>query len=371
VASDALQGVALVTGGGRGIGASIARELTDAGMRVAVSGRSSEQVRAVADELSGLALIGDVTRHDDVEAWVERTERELGPIDLLVANAGVSGSGRPFLDESIEDWWRVFEVNVLGPYLSCRAVGARMAERGRGRIVNVGSGGSYLPITNPTISLGTSYGPSKAALGRFTEILAAVLLEWPRRDDTRLADVRDAVDASRHPPEDHLSPPLGSDRVCTRAVDRGPDDLGRGLARRPGGCVQRLTAGNGTDVDLEPAAFLANPTNEALTEIRAAGANMPCASDLAVLDGHGLRRIDGQRGRSRFGDDGFSVEQAHAVLVEPDHEWPHERRRKTQRHLDLVGVDIRGQPTAGVSTVRRAQGPTVASVKRYLHEEGL
>lgn len=173
--SDALQGVALVTGGGRGIGASIAHELAEAGMRVAVTGRSSEQVHGVADELDGLALIGDVARPDDVDAWVERTERELGPIDLLVANAGVSGSGRAFLDESIQDWWRVFEVNVLGAYLCCRAVGARMIRRGRGRIVNVGSGGSYLPITNPTISLGTSYGPSKAALGRFTETLAAAL----------------------------------------------------------------------------------------------------------------------------------------------------------------------------------------------------
>lgn len=173
--SDALQGVALVTGGGRGIGASIAHELAEAGMRVAVTGRSSEQVHGVADELDGLALIGDVARPDDVDAWVERTERELGPIDLLVANAGVSGSGRAFLDESIQDWWRVFEVNVLGAYLCCRAVGARMVRRGRGRIVNVGSGGSYLPITNPTISLGTSYGPSKAALGRFTETLAAAL----------------------------------------------------------------------------------------------------------------------------------------------------------------------------------------------------
>ncbi len=170
-----LHGVALVTGGGRGIGASIARELSDAGMRVAVTGRSSEQVHAVADELGGLALIGDVTHRDDVEAWVERTERELGPIDLLVANAGISGSGRPFLEESLEEWWRVFEVNVLGTYLCCRIVGAHMAGRGHGRIVNVGSGGSYLPIASPTISLGTSYGPSKAALGRFTEILAAAL----------------------------------------------------------------------------------------------------------------------------------------------------------------------------------------------------
>jgi len=129
----------------------------------------------VADELGGLALVGDVTRRDDVEAWVERTERELGPIDLLVANAGISGGGRPFLEESTDEWWRVFEVNVLGTYLCCRTVGALMADRGHGRIVNVGSGGSYLPITNPTVALGTSYGPSKAALGRFTEILAAAL----------------------------------------------------------------------------------------------------------------------------------------------------------------------------------------------------
>jgi len=175
VPSDALLGVALVTGGGRGIGASIARELAEAGMQVAVTGRTREQVEAIADELDGLALVGDVIRRDDVEAWVERTEQELGPIDLLVANAGISGSGRPFLEESPEEWWRVFEVNVLGAYLCCRFVGGRMADRGQGRIVNVGSGGSYLPITNPTVALGTSYGPSKAALGRLTEILAAAL----------------------------------------------------------------------------------------------------------------------------------------------------------------------------------------------------
>jgi len=64
---------------------------------------------------------------------------------------------------------------VLGAYLSCRAVSTRMAERGRGRIVNIGSGGSYLPITNPSIALGTAYGASKAALGRFSEALAAAL----------------------------------------------------------------------------------------------------------------------------------------------------------------------------------------------------
>jgi 3-oxoacyl-[acyl-carrier protein] reductase len=175
VPADELQGVALVTGGGRGIGASIARELAAAGMRVAVTGRTAETIRAMASEIGGLALAGDVSQAADVERWVETTERELGPVDLLVCNAGIAGSGRPFLDEDPTEWWRVFEVNVLGAYLCCRTVGARMAERGHGRIVNVGSGGSYLPIANPTIALGTSYGASKAALGRFTETLAAAL----------------------------------------------------------------------------------------------------------------------------------------------------------------------------------------------------
>ncbi len=65
--SDELSGVALVSGGGRGIGAAIARELADAGMRVAVSGRTREQVQAIAAEIGGVAFVGDTSRRDDVE----------------------------------------------------------------------------------------------------------------------------------------------------------------------------------------------------------------------------------------------------------------------------------------------------------------
>ncbi len=160
--------VALVTGGGRGIGANIARELAGAGMRVAVTGRTAEQVEAVAAEIGGLALVGDVSQRGDVESWVARVESELGPIDLLVNNAGVDGPGGPAWETDPDEWFRVFEVNVLGPYLCCRAVIPRMAARGGGRIVNVGSGAAYLPGG----SLSTAYGPSKAALYRFGELLA-------------------------------------------------------------------------------------------------------------------------------------------------------------------------------------------------------
>ena len=164
--------VALVTGGGRGIGANVARELASAGMRVAVTARSDEQVRAVAQEIDGLALAGDVSSRNDVERWVDEVESQLGPIDLLVNNAGISGPTSDFLDEEPDTWWRVFEVNVLGVFLCCHAVVPRMVERGRGRIVNVSSGSAYLPTTGMS---STAYGPSKSAVYRFSELLAAQL----------------------------------------------------------------------------------------------------------------------------------------------------------------------------------------------------
>ena len=165
--SDALEGVALVTGGGRGIGASIAGELADAGMRVAVSARTAAQVEAVAAEIGGLALVGDVSRRDTVEKWVRRTEGELGPLDLLVANAGLSIREQAAWELDPDDWWHVLEVNVLGPYLCCRAVIPGMLERGGGRIVLTGSGAAYLPGSG-----NTAYAASKAALCRFGETLA-------------------------------------------------------------------------------------------------------------------------------------------------------------------------------------------------------
>jgi 3-oxoacyl-[acyl-carrier protein] reductase len=162
--------VALVTGGGRGIGAAIARELVDAGMKVAVSARTTEQVEAVADAIDGLALTGDVSRREDAERMVAETERSLGPVDLLVSNAGIAGGEDRAWEMNPDDWWHVFEVNVLGAYLLCRALVPGMLDRGRGRIVIVASGAAYLPG-----STSTAYSASKAAVNRFGETLAAQL----------------------------------------------------------------------------------------------------------------------------------------------------------------------------------------------------
>jgi len=161
-----LSGRAVVTGGGRGIGESIARELAAAGMRVLVTGRTQEQVEAVARDIGGRALIGDVSKREDVERWAS----EAGEVDLLVCNAGISGLETPLGDP--DEWWRTFEVNVLGLYFCCNAFAPGMVERGGGRIVNIASGAAYLP---PRANQPTAYAASKAAVHRFSELLAADL----------------------------------------------------------------------------------------------------------------------------------------------------------------------------------------------------
>jgi NAD(P)-dependent dehydrogenase (short-subunit alcohol dehydrogenase family) len=155
-----------VTGGGRGIGADVARALADAGMHVTVTGRTSEQIEAVAAETGGHALLGDVSRREDVERWAD----EVGDVDLLVCNAGTNGYAGALGDANA--WWRTFEVNLLGVFLCCNAFAPRMVERGGGRIVNVASGAAYLP---PDDGQPTAYGASKAAVHRFSELLASEL----------------------------------------------------------------------------------------------------------------------------------------------------------------------------------------------------
>ncbi|HEY8103963.1 MAG TPA: SDR family NAD(P)-dependent oxidoreductase [Gaiellaceae bacterium] len=153
---------ALVTGAGRGIGAGIARELATAGWHVTVTGRTSDQVEAVAEEIGGAAVLGDVSKREDVERMLAAAD----PIDLLVANAGVTVWEESW-ETDPDEWWHVFEVNVRGAYLSCRLALPGMIERGGGRIVITGSGASYLPGSSSG-----AYAASKAAVGRFGEVLA-------------------------------------------------------------------------------------------------------------------------------------------------------------------------------------------------------
>ena len=164
---------ALVTGGGRGLGRSIARTLGAAGARVALLARTREQVEEAARELSragsaALALTADVSVPGQVAAAVDEVERAWGGIDILVNNAGVLGPAGPAHEADPETWLRAVRVNLGGCFICCRAVLPGMIARRRGGIVNLSGGGAVSP--RPWFS---AYGAAKAGVVRFTETLAA------------------------------------------------------------------------------------------------------------------------------------------------------------------------------------------------------
>jgi NAD(P)-dependent dehydrogenase (short-subunit alcohol dehydrogenase family) len=164
--------VAIVTGGGRGIGRAVALALGGAGLAVAVAARTREQVEATAADVrardgEAMAVVLDVTDPASVEAAVTRAAAELGPIDVLVNNAGIAESA-PFATTGLDTWERHLRVNVTGPYLMTRAVLPGMLERRRGRVVNVASRAGLHGA--PYVS---AYTASKHALVGLTRALAA------------------------------------------------------------------------------------------------------------------------------------------------------------------------------------------------------
>lgn len=155
--------VALVTGGGRGIGAAVARALAVAGARVMAAARHPVPLDGVATERC------DVTQPGDVTALVRATTERLGPVDILVNNAG-SASSAPVAKITLDEWHRLFAVNATGALLCTQAVLPGMRERRRGRIVNIASiagltGDKYI----------AAYSAAKHAVVGFTRSLAAEL----------------------------------------------------------------------------------------------------------------------------------------------------------------------------------------------------
>jgi NAD(P)-dependent dehydrogenase (short-subunit alcohol dehydrogenase family) len=161
---------AIVTGGGRGIGAAVARALTGAGARVTVFARSHGEIAALVRAGGAeLAIRGDVAREADVENLVAEHERQLGPCDVLVNNAGILVRG---LAEALspQDFRRVLDVNLTGAFLCARAVIPGMKARRRGRIVNVASISATLGTAEAT-----AYNASKWGLVGLTKCLAEEL----------------------------------------------------------------------------------------------------------------------------------------------------------------------------------------------------
>lgn len=171
--------VAVVTGAGRGLGKEMATALAEAGADIAIADIDVESARESAEELADdgtdtTAVEVNVTSEESVEAMVETVTDELGPIDVLVNNAGVAGN-EPAEEMSLELWNKVIDVNLTGVFLCSKHVGKQMLDRGEGRIVNIASmSGFDVNVPQPQVG----YNASKAGVRMITQSCA---VEWADR----------------------------------------------------------------------------------------------------------------------------------------------------------------------------------------------
>lgn len=167
--------VALVTGSSRGIGAAIARLFAQEGAKVAIHGRDSKALSAVRAEIEGAGgratqVVGDTTKFADIEAMRRQIEKELGPIDILVANAGGSFSPPGPLEETTEEGWHAsVEGNLTATFLTIKSVLPGMKERKAGTIIAMSSSAARRPHPRSPVP----YAAAKAGIQMLTQHLAA------------------------------------------------------------------------------------------------------------------------------------------------------------------------------------------------------
>lgn len=167
--------VSLVTGSSRGIGAAIAREFAKEGASVAIHGRDRSAIDAVASEIEGTGghtarVVADLTSFEEVEAAREQIERELGPVDILVANAGASLTQPGLLEEiDVEDWRASVDANLTLTFLTIKSFLPGMRERGSGTIITISSAAARRPHPRSPIP----YAVAKAGIELMTQDVAA------------------------------------------------------------------------------------------------------------------------------------------------------------------------------------------------------
>ncbi|HWE61247.1 MAG TPA: glucose 1-dehydrogenase [Chloroflexota bacterium] len=173
--------IALITGGGRGIGKTIAEAYAESGARIAITGRREEYIYATAADLKErgfecLAIVADVAKPDGVEHSVQQTLDHYGAIDILVNNAGQTW-GQATEEVPLSRWQQVLDVNLTGLFQMSQRVGRHMIERGRGgRMINLSSVAG-ISAGDPEATRTIAYNTSKAGVISFTRTLAR---EWGR-----------------------------------------------------------------------------------------------------------------------------------------------------------------------------------------------
>jgi meso-butanediol dehydrogenase/(S,S)-butanediol dehydrogenase/diacetyl reductase len=168
--------VAVVTGGGSGIGRGIVLAMAREGADIAIPDIQPMNAEKVAEEVKALgrkcvAMRVDVTSSADVKSMVDRTREALGKIDILVNNAGMAAPpGMPFMNNTEEDWDRTFTINTKSVFLTCKAIAPYFIERKAGRIINIASIAG--PLAAPTMP---PYSVAKGGVITFTRVVAKEL----------------------------------------------------------------------------------------------------------------------------------------------------------------------------------------------------
>jgi NAD(P)-dependent dehydrogenase (short-subunit alcohol dehydrogenase family) len=173
---DLTSKVALITGGGRGLGRTFATALASAGADVAVAGRTRSDLDATVAAVNAcgrksLCITADVTDPEQVESMLAATVERFGHVDILVNNAGIN-IRKPVLEYGLEDWDAVMSLNLRGYFMVAKAVGRHMVERGYGRVINVTSILGAIGLPNQA-----AYASSKGAITQLTKVMA---IEWAR-----------------------------------------------------------------------------------------------------------------------------------------------------------------------------------------------
>ena len=192
---------AVVTGGGRGIGAAIARRLVELGASCLICGRSSEPLQRTANEIRKIGgnceiFVCDVTSYSSVESLASHVRKAFGRLDVLVNNAGIGGFGGPLHTMPVEEWDKVLNTNLRGVFYTIRALAPLMIANKGGDIVNISSLAGKNPLPG-----GAAYAASKRGLNGLTYSLAEEL----RTYNIRVATVCPGSTATE------LSPHLGKD----------------------------------------------------------------------------------------------------------------------------------------------------------------
>ncbi len=235
--------VALITGGGRGLGAAVAHAFAGAGSNLVLVSRTAREVDSVASAchalgVEALALTADVSRPEDVAHAVRATEKTFGRVDVLVNAAGIYGPIGPLVENDLHAWREAIAVNLLGTVYSIQAVLPGMIARGKGVVINFAGGGAVAPF--PRFS---AYSTSKAAVVRLTETIA---------EEVREQGIR--VNA--------IAPGAVNTRMLDEALAAG-ERAGREFYRKS--LEQKANGGTPPERAAELAVFLASPEGRGIT----------------------------------------------------------------------------------------------------------